>query len=110
MASQPPRQAHTVNNVNNVTHGESDSEAAFLATERAALMAEGERLDARAVVPHRLPPSWAEVAIEPTAGASCVCCRGGRWWTEAESPKGWRCCICHPPMHLPAESRREIVT
>ncbi|GAB0112726.1 hypothetical protein [Acidisoma sp. C75] len=104
-------QGASVATVRCVTPAESDIEAAFLATERAALMAEGEGLDARAAVPHRLPPSWAEVTIEPTPGAHCVMSGDHRrWWTERVAPKGWRCWACHPPLHLPGDAVREVRT
>ncbi|WP_459697327.1 hypothetical protein [Acidisoma sp. C75] len=114
MAGLPIPPPHTVNSVNSVTHGdegETASEAAFLATERAALVAEGERSDARAAIPHRLPPSWAEPAIEPTPGARCVMSGDHRrWWKERIAPKGWRCWACHPPLHLPGDAVREVQT
>lgn len=61
---EPPSTGHagSVATVRCVTPGESDIEAAFLATERAALLAEGERLDARAVAKERLAPVMAAPA------------------------------------------------
>ena len=46
------------------------------------------------------PPSWADSAAIPSLGCWCSCCRGQRWWTERERPKGWRCGTCHAPLHL----------
>ena len=44
----------------------------------------------------------------PPPGAWCRACRGTRWWTERHEPKGWRCLLCHPPLHLrPDQIRRE---
>jgi len=86
------------------------SDAAFEATERAAMIAEGENGNAAASVPHRLPPSWADVSIIPTPGARCHCCRGVRWWCEVVKPSGWRCAVCHPPGHLAADDVRKVVT
>ena len=49
------------------------------------------------------PPSWANATTRPPPGAWCGCCSrhcaeaGGRWWTEREAPKGWRCAVCYPP-------------
>ena len=49
------------------------------------------------------PPSWADTTTGPTPGAWCGGCSrhyaeaGGRWWREAEAPKGWRCATCYPP-------------
>jgi len=61
------------------------------------------------------PPAWGERPdCRPTPGAWCGCCgrnppaEGGRWWTESEAPKGWRCCVCFPPTHL-LEGRYRIV-
>lgn len=87
------------------------SDAAFEATERAAIQAEGEHSNAKAPIPHSLPPSWSDPAIIPTAGATCSCCRTGRtWWTETGTPKGWRCRACHPPAHLRAGQFIEALT
>jgi hypothetical protein len=57
-----------------------------------------------------LPVSWADTSLVPTPGARCRCCRGRAWWTEATSPRGWRCSTCHPADHLPPERRREVAT
>jgi hypothetical protein len=52
-------------------------------------------------------PSWAD-ATPPWPGTWCRACHGTRWWTERQASKGWRCMMCHPPDHLPAEAiRRE---
>jgi hypothetical protein len=56
------------------------------------------------------PPSWADSTALPSRGCFCSCCKGQRWWCEREAPKGWRCCTCHPPDHLPAEAVMEIRT
>jgi hypothetical protein len=115
--NMPPAAAspvHTVNNVNIVTVSEKENEAAsdaaLEATERAAIIAESEHGNAAAPVPHRLPPSWADASIIPTAGARCHCCKGARWWCEAEKPSGWRCTVCHPPGHLEAGQLRVVAT
>ncbi len=61
------------------------------------------------------PPSWVG-DTPPPPGAWCSCCcrhapqEGGRWWTERESPRGWRCCTCYPPSHLRADAVREVRT
>lgn len=89
---------------------EADDDAAFIAAERAAIEAEGEYGNPAAPVAHEMPPSWSDVNVAPTAGASCRCCRGRAWWTEATSPKGWRCSTCHPGDHLPSALRREVLT
>lgn len=81
------------------------NDAAHDATERAAVIAEG---DPAAAVPHDMPVSWADATIQPTPGARCRCCRGASWWCEAERPKGWRCMACHPP--LGAGQMREVRT
>ena len=53
-------------------------------------------------------PSWSNNEQRPVPGAWCNACRGERWWTERLEPNGWRCMLCHPPDHLPAEAiRRE---
>lgn len=52
------------------------------------------------------PPSWSDTASIPSLGCWCSCCRGQRWWTEREGPKGWRCGACHPPAHLSADDVR----
>ena len=72
-------------------------DAAHEGEERAAMMSGG---DAKAIALHYLPTSWANATIEPTDGAICRCCNGATWWTEAASPKGWRCTRCHPPSGL----------
>jgi hypothetical protein len=89
---------------------EAASDAAFEATERAAIIGESEHGNAAAPVPHRLPPSWADASIIPTLGARCHCCTGARWWCEAVKPTGWRCVVCHPPGHLAADDIRVVVT
>jgi hypothetical protein len=89
---------------------EAAAEAALEATERAAIISEGEHGNARASVPHRLPPSWVDARIEPTLGAACHCCKRGRWWCETVNPSGWRCMTCHPPGHLSAGQYREVRT
>lgn len=61
-------------------------------------------------------PSWADPAAIPPPGAWCAGCSrhrpgaGGRWWCEADAPRGWRCRSCHPPDHLPAAALRELRT
>ncbi len=82
-------------------------DAAAEQEERAAIQGEG---NPAALVPHQMPPSWSDMAITPTAGASCRCCDRSAWWTEATSPKGWRCTTCYPGDHLPADRRREVIT
>jgi hypothetical protein len=53
-------------------------------------------------------PSWSDMADVPTAADTCSCCRRSAWWTERNTPRGWRCMTCHPPLHLPLEAvRRE---
>lgn len=89
---------------------EPASDTALEATERAAIIAEGEHSNATAPVPHKLPPSWADASINPTAGARCHCCKGSRWWCEAVNPSGWRCAGCHPPDHLQAGQFRVVAT
>jgi hypothetical protein len=49
-------------------------------------------------------PSWADSEQRPPPGTWCTACRGQRWWTERQQPKGWRCMTCHPPVHLTPES------
>jgi hypothetical protein len=56
------------------------------------------------------PPSWADPAALPSRGFFCSCCQRQRWWREREAPKGWRCSICHPPDHLPADAVMELTT
>jgi hypothetical protein len=61
------------------------------------------------------PPAWPDPASPPPPGAWCSCCgrfggAGGRWWREAETPRGWRCRTCHPPDHLPDDAVREART
>lgn len=43
----------------------------------------------------RIPPSWSDPAQHPQRGAVCACCRGTRWWGDAN---GWRCCTCYGPL------------
>ena len=45
----------------------------------------------------RLPPAWVGTEHVPVPGSVCGCCRGTRWWSERDQPKGWRCYDCHPP-------------
>ena len=67
------------------------NDAAYDATERAAIVTEG---SPAAAVPHHLPVSWADPTITPTPGARCRCCSGPTWWGDR---LGWRCGRCHPP-------------
>lgn len=53
------------------------------------------------------PVSWADPAARPSPGAFCSCCKGNRWWGDAQ---GWRCWQCHPPDGLPAGSLTEVTT
>ncbi len=46
----------------------------------------------------------------PQPGDYCGCCKGSLWWTETETPKGWRCCCCHPPAHLEPGQFRAMAT
>lgn len=107
-------QPYSVNTVNSVTRpiskNEAASDAAYLATERAAVIAEGEHGDARTAVAYSLPVAWADAAIEPTAGSRCSCCKGVSWWCEAIAPKGWRCSACHPPGHIQPTQIRKVTT
>jgi hypothetical protein len=89
---------------------EAASDAAFAATERAAIIAERRYGTPRACVPHNLPPYWGDIGVIPTPGARCLCCRGTRWWCEAAEPKGWRCAVCHPHIDLAVGIIREVVT
>jgi hypothetical protein len=74
---------------------EADDDAAFIAAERAAIVAESEHGDPAAEVPHWMPVSWGDPTIQPTPGARCRCCRGAAWWGDR---LGWRCAACHPPL------------
>jgi hypothetical protein len=59
----------------------------------------------------RRPPSWWRAeAHRPTPGSTCSCCEGQRWWSELANRRGWRCCTCHPPDHLPADAIEEVRT
>jgi hypothetical protein len=51
------------------------------------------------------PPSWANSAARPPSGCFCSCCKGRRWWGDAQ---GWRCWACHPPDHLVPEAATEV--
>jgi hypothetical protein len=111
----PPAAAtpvHNVNNVNNVTVSEKEkeaaSDAAFEATERAAIIAESEHGNAAAAVPHRLPPAWFDLAIMPTAGGACADCGGRRWWGLQIA--GWRCARCFPAPLLRLGKCEEVET
>jgi hypothetical protein len=53
------------------------------------------------------PVSWADPAARPSPGAFCSCCKGNRWWGNAQ---GWRCWRCHPPDGLPTGSVTEVRT
>lgn len=53
------------------------------------------------------PVSWADPAARPSPGAFCSCCKGNRWWGNAQ---GWRCWQCHPPDGLPKSSVIEVTT
>jgi hypothetical protein len=55
--------------------------------------------------PYRIP-SWSDASDIPDAADTCSCCRLSSWWTEAAAHKGWRCCVCHPPLHLPPDAVR----
>lgn len=109
-----PYTVNSVNSVNSVIRQKPEndpaSDAAFLATERAAIVAESLLGDATATSPHMLPVSWSDPRIEPTPGACCHCCRGNRWWSDTAPSSGWRCAVCHPPAHLTAGQFHEIKT
>jgi hypothetical protein len=114
---KPPAAAPSsliVNIVHNVTVAESEdqaaSDAAYEATERAAIVAESLHGNAAVAVLHILPPSWSDPQMTPTAGARCHCCHLGAWWTETARPAGWRCMTCHPPAHLETASYRMVAT
>jgi hypothetical protein len=72
--------------------------------ERAAI--EAEALPVRRLRPRAAGPG------QPQPGDYCGCCKGSLWWTEteAETPKGWRCCCCHPPAHLAPGQFRAVAT
>jgi hypothetical protein len=81
-----------------ITPLEAAADSTLMGAEMADLMQRDAEL--RAVQNPRLqrPPSWPWVDKPPTAaGAWCGCCRGQRWWAEANKPRGWRCQLCHPP-------------
>lgn len=81
-------------------------DAAYEQEERAAIMSGA----APVVVLHQMPPSWSDATIEPTAGARCRCCSGSKWWTEATSPKGWRCTTCYGHNHLLPSETKDLMT
>ncbi|MDE2344699.1 MAG: hypothetical protein KGL63_15145 [Betaproteobacteria bacterium] len=58
----------------------------------------------------KLMTSWAQASDEPQPGDHCGCCSGSLWWTESEAPRGWCCCRCHPPVHLPPSAFRVMAT
>jgi hypothetical protein len=58
----------------------------------------------------RLPPSWSDPTTLPPPGSFCSCCKGQRWWSERDAPKGWRCAACHPPDHLASDAMTEVLT
>lgn len=64
-------------------------------------------------LPFRLP-AWGDPGDVPRPGDRCGCCgrhsSGGLWWIERAEPRGWRCCRCHPPVHLPAGAVVEVGT
>ncbi|HQT63434.1 MAG TPA: hypothetical protein PLO16_02850 [Acidocella sp.] len=73
------------------------NEAAYEATERAAIIAVSQYDNPHASVPHNLPPAWNDVTITPTAGALCLSCAKTVWWLSTLKPTGWRCLGCYPP-------------
>jgi hypothetical protein len=57
--------------------------------------------------------SWGDATLTPMQGDWCCNCgrfdrQGGRWWREAITPTGWRCCTCHPAPH--GKAVVEVVT
>jgi hypothetical protein len=74
--------------------------------ERAAIQAEA--MPVRRIRKRMM--SWARADDEPQPGDYCGCCKGSLWWTETETPKGWRCHWCHPPVHLPPGAFRVVAT
>lgn len=70
--------------------------------ERAAIEAEA--------MPVRRLRARAAGTGQPQPGDFCGCCAGAVWWIEAEAPKGWRCCCCHPPAHLQPGQFRALAT
>lgn len=110
----PAATSYIVNRVNSVTAlgpiDDAASDAAFEATERAAIIAERQHGNPRARVRHTLPLAWGDVGVMPTPGARCYCCLGARWWCESVEPTGWRCAVCHPPGHLELMQIRGVIT
>ena len=70
--------------------------------ERAAIEAEA--------MPVRRLRARAAGTGQPQPGDFCGRCAGAVWWIEAEAPKGWRCCCCHPPAHLRPGQFRALAT
>ncbi len=54
--------------------------------------------------------SWVQASDEPQPGDHCGCCSGSLWWTQSEAPRGWCCCRCRPPVHLPPGAFRVVAT
>jgi hypothetical protein len=51
-------------------------------------------------VARQRPVSWADASALPSQGCWCSCRKSQNWWRECDAPKGWRCGVCHPPIHL----------
>lgn len=88
-ADTPPASVSTVSSV-------IARHDAFEAIERSAIQAEA--LPARRE--RKRPVSWARAEDCPAPGDFCGCCAGQLWWSDTALPRGWRCCTCHPPVHL----------
>jgi len=112
MPLPPAAAAHKVNSVNSVTVSpaldDAASDAAFEATERAAIIAESVHGNAAAAVPHPLPPAWFDLAVLPTAGGSCADCGGRKWWGLQIA--GWRCARCFTAPALRVGSCESVET
>jgi hypothetical protein len=101
-----PVQARANGTIGTIDKGEIGDNRPFAddPEERAAI--EAEALPVRRLRPRAAGPG------QPQPGDYCGCCKGSLWWTEteAETPKGWRCCCCHPPAHLAPGQFRAVAT
>lgn len=132
MGAKSPGALHSVNTVKSVTSGNGGDMAARAAGQTShsvhsvysVMGAEGKEaaslpfindpaeraaIQAEAMPVRHLRPRAAGQG-HPKPGDYCGCCKGSLWWTEIETPKGWRCCMCHPPAHLEPGQFRAVAT
>ena len=86
------------------------SDIALSTTERIAIIAESEEGSAVKRVSHKLPPSWRDPTVIPSAGGQCGKCTGNVWWMDANKLSGWLCAVCYPAENSGVGHFRVVIT